>query len=116
MLLDIQFFVERNTHYYNTYRLEEPCLKEGDKVYLLRRNIKTTRPLDKFDYKKIGLFEIKSKIRVVNYLLKLLRHIRIYLVFYVALLELALYNAPTIALQLLDKNETIKYKVEDIIN
>jgi len=41
---------------------------------------------------------------------------RIYLVFYVALLELALLDAPTIVLQLLDKNETIKYEVDDIIN
>ncbi len=98
MLLDIQFFVERNTHYYNTYRLEELRLKEGDKVYLLRRNIKTTRLLDKLDYKKIGLFEIEERIREVNYRLKLPKYIRIYLVFYVVLLELAPYNALTIVL------------------
>ncbi len=38
------------------------------------------------------------------------------LVFYVVLLELAPYNISVIILDLLDKNKTIKYKVEDIIN
>ncbi len=41
---------------------------------------------------------------------------RIYLVFYVVLLELVPYNTPTIALDLLKDNELIEYKVEDIIN
>ncbi len=81
-----------------------------------RRNIKTTRLLNKLDYKKIRLFEIKAKIREVNYRLKLPKHIRIYLVFYVVLLELAPHNALTIVLQLSEENELIKYEVEDIIN
>ncbi len=41
---------------------------------------------------------------------------RIYLVFYVVLLELVPYNVPTITLDLSEDNELIKYKVEDIIN
>jgi hypothetical protein len=41
---------------------------------------------------------------------------RIYLVFYIVLLELVPHNVLTIVLQLLEKNELIKYKVEDIIN
>ncbi len=41
---------------------------------------------------------------------------RINLVFYVVLLELAPYNVPTIALDLSKDNKLIKYKVEDIIN
>jgi len=41
---------------------------------------------------------------------------RIYLVFYVVLLELVLLNVLTIVLQLLQENEFIKYEVEDIIN
>ncbi len=38
------------------------------------------------------------------------------LVFYVVLLELVPYNIPVIIPDLLDKNKTIEYKVEDIIN
>jgi len=90
--------------------------RQTDKVYLSRRNIKTTRLLDKLDYKKIGLFEIEAKIRDVNYRLKLLKYMRIYLVFYVVLLELVLYNVLTIVLQLLKENKLIKYKVEDIVD
>ncbi len=41
---------------------------------------------------------------------------RIYPVFYVALLELVLYKVPTIVLDLSKDNELIEYKVEDIIN
>ncbi len=82
----------------------------------MRRNIKIIQLSDKLDYKKIGLFEIEKKIRIVNYRLKLLKHIRIYPVFYIVLLELAPYNVPTIALDLSKNNELIEYKVEDIIN
>jgi hypothetical protein len=116
MSLDIQFYAERNAHYYNQHRLEGPRLKEGDKVYLSRRNIKTTRPSDKLDYKKIGPFEIEKKIGTVNYRLKLPKNMRIHPVFHVALLEPAPHNAPTIAPDLSEDNELIEYEVEDIID
>jgi len=41
---------------------------------------------------------------------------RIYLVFYIVLLELAPHNVLTIVLQLSEENKLIKYKVENIIN
>jgi hypothetical protein len=109
MSLDIQFFAERNAHYYNSHRLEGPRLKEGDKVYL-------SRPSDKLDYKKIGPFKIEEKIGEVNYRLKLPQHMRINPVFHVALLEPAPHNAPVIAPDLSDENEIIEYEVEDIID
>jgi hypothetical protein len=112
--LDIQFFAERNAHYYNLKRLEGPRLKEGDKVYLTRRNIKTTRPSDKLDWKKIGPFKIEKVIGKVNYRLKLPQHMRINPVFHISLLEPAPQNAPTIAPELAEENETIEYEVEDI--
>ena len=58
MLLDIEFYINKAVFYYNKSYLEGPRFKRGDKVYLLQRNIKITRPLDKLDYKKIRLFEI----------------------------------------------------------
>ena len=33
-------------------RIEGPILKEGDKVYLNRKNLRTKRPSDKLDFKK----------------------------------------------------------------
>ena len=58
MLLDIKFYVNKAIFYYNKSYLEGPRFKRGDKVYLLQRNIKIIRPLDKLNYKKIKLFKI----------------------------------------------------------
>ena len=58
MLLNIEFYVNKVVFYYNKSYLKGPRFKRGDKVYLLQRNIKITRPLDKLDYKKIRLFKI----------------------------------------------------------
>ncbi len=109
--LNIQFYTKRNAYYYNKQRLEGPYLKRGDKVYLLQRNIKTTRLLDKLNQKKIRLFKITKVIEKVNYRIKLLKYIYINPVFYILLLELAKSNILTIILELLNKNETIKYEV-----
>jgi hypothetical protein len=66
-----------------------PTLKEGDKVYLLQKNIATKRPSDKLDHKKLGLFKIAKIKSLVNYRLKLPKIIKIHPIFYVSLLELA---------------------------
>jgi hypothetical protein len=75
--------------YYNKSKLEGPRFQERDLVYLLRRNIKTTRPSDKLDYKKFGPFKVKRNIKNISYELYLLPTIRIYPVFHIFLLELA---------------------------
>ena len=75
------------TKYINRKRLEGPTLKEGDKVYLLRRNIRSDKPIKKLDTVKLGPFKILRKKRPVNYELELPKRMRIYLVFYVLLLE-----------------------------
>ena len=71
----------------------ELTLKEGDKVYLIRRNIKTKRLSDKLNHKKIGLYKIKKVKSLVNYELALLSNMNIYPVFYISLLELVLLGA-----------------------
>jgi hypothetical protein len=55
---DIEWMLLHSSAYYNSKRLGGSRLREGDQVYLLRRNIKTTRPSDKLDYKKLGPFKI----------------------------------------------------------
>jgi hypothetical protein len=84
---ELAFLNVRMTHYANKKRLKGPTLKEGDKVYLLRRNIKTKRPSDKLDWKKIGPFKIKKKLSDYNYELQLPAKARIHPVFHVSLLE-----------------------------
>jgi len=53
--------------YINKYRKEYPQLKEGDKVYLLTKNMKSKRPSKKLDYIKVGLFSNKKARGLVNY-------------------------------------------------
>ena len=57
-------------------------------MYLLTKNLKTRRGTKKLDYVKVGLFLVDEVRGKLNYKLKLPRDARIYLVFYISLLEL----------------------------
>jgi hypothetical protein len=81
--------------YYNKSKLEGSRFRKKDLVYFLRQNIKITRPSDKLDYKKFGLFKVKRNIKNINYELYLLPTIKIYPIFHISLLELANLNTPT---------------------
>jgi len=61
----------RQKEYHDLHRKPDPNLQSGDMVWLLPRNIKTTRPSKKLDYKKIGPFEILAKIGTNAYKLAL---------------------------------------------
>ena len=69
---ELSFARERMKAYYDKYRVEGPPLKEGDKVYFLRRYIRIKRPSNKLDFKKLGPFKIKRRILTLNYELELL--------------------------------------------
>ena len=62
-------------------------LKKGNKVYLLTKNFKSKWLSKKLNYIKIGLFKIISKVIEVLYRLNLLLKIKIYLVYYIAMLK-----------------------------
>ena len=64
-----------------------PLLKEGDKVYLLTKNLRIKRQTKKLDYVKVGPFLVNKVVRLVNYRLVLLPDVRIYPVFYISKLE-----------------------------
>ena len=87
MKKELQFVNERMSKYYNRKRLKGPIFKRGDMVYLIRRNIRTTRPNDKLDFKKLGPFEVLEKISTSNYKLSLPAKAKIHPVFHVSLLE-----------------------------
>ena len=53
--------------YTNKKRTKGLALKEGGRVYLIRKNIKIKRLNDKLDFIKLGLFAIKKKLREVTY-------------------------------------------------
>jgi hypothetical protein len=56
-------------------------------VYLLIKNLKTKRPSQKLDYKKVGLFRIKRVKGLVDFKLDLPKGTRIYSIFYISLLK-----------------------------
>jgi len=90
---ELEFIRTRIKQYYNKHRLEGPCLKRGDKAYLILRNLRISRLSKKLDFKKIGLFRIDERISNNNYRLLLLVTIRLRTyVFHISLLELALRN------------------------
>jgi hypothetical protein len=80
--------------YYNKLKLEKSRFREGDLVYLLRRNIKTIRPSNKLDYKKFGPFKIKRNIKNISYEFHFSPTIKIYPIFYIFLLKSADSNTP----------------------
>jgi hypothetical protein len=102
--------------YYNGKCQIGPNFEKGEKVYLLYRNIKTKQPSMKLDHQKLGPFKIEEQLGPVRYKLKLLKSMRIYLNFYILLLEKVPDNAKTLDNVELNKN-TIKkeYKVKRIL-
>ena len=57
-------------------------------MYLLTKNLKTRRGIKKLDYIKVGLFLVNEQRGKASYRLRLPKDIRVYLVFYILLLEL----------------------------
>jgi hypothetical protein len=94
--LDLMFCRQQMTKYANRKRIEGPTLKGGDKVYLLRRNIKSNKPTKKLDAVKLGPFKVLRQKGLVNYELELPKKMRILPTFHVSLLEPA---TPDAALQ-----------------
>ncbi|KAG0158309.1 hypothetical protein PDIDSM_5822 [Penicillium digitatum] len=68
---DIDFVNLRMKEYYDKHHQVGPDLKEGERVYLLRRNIKTKRPSNKLDHLRLGPFKVEEKMGPVNCRLKL---------------------------------------------
>jgi ribonuclease HI len=68
---ELSFVNEKMGKYYDKARSAAPTFERGDMVYLSRLNLKTTRPSDKLDFKRIGPFEVLEKISKNNYKLDL---------------------------------------------
>jgi hypothetical protein len=71
-----------------------PQLKEGNKVYLLTKNLKTKKKSKKLNHVKVEPFFIKIVKGPVNYELDLLKDAKVFLVFHVSLLELVDPSTP----------------------
>jgi transposase InsO family protein len=70
----------------NHRRLATPRLEVRSQVWLLRKNIRTTRPSAKLDYKRLGPFTIKKRLSSHAYELVLPDTMKVHPVFHVSLL------------------------------
>ena len=91
-----------------------PQLKEGDKVYLLTKNLKTKRPSKKLDHVKVGPFLIKHIKGPNNYKLQLPPDARIHPVFHISLLEPA--DSTTPLQETFHYEDDEEYEVEKILD
>ena len=74
---ELEFVRTRIKKFYDRTRLKGPRLEEGDKVYLISRNLRIKRPSRKLDFRKIRPFKIDKKISENNYILTLPSIIRL---------------------------------------
>jgi len=77
----------RQKEYYDIHRKPDLNLQSGEMVWLLPRNIKTTRASTKLGYKKIGPFKTLAKIGTNAYKLALPTSKTIHNTFYISLLD-----------------------------
>ena len=76
----------------NRKRRPAPDFTPGQQVWLLRRNISTTRPSSKLDVRRLGPFPIIERVGTSAFRLDLPRSMHIHPVFHVSLLELHVAN------------------------
>jgi hypothetical protein len=108
---------KKTAAYLQDKRKTAPQLKEGDKVYLLTKNLKTRRPTKKLDQVKVGPFLIEEQKGPQNYQLRLPKDARIHPVFHISLLEPADKDTPlqtTFHYQDQEDNEETWYDLERI--
>ena len=70
---DIEFLSHHSAFYHNQHCVEALILKKRDKVYLLQKNIETTRLSNKLNHVKIRSFKIIKNIKETSFELKLLK-------------------------------------------
>ena len=92
---DIKFLSHQSAFYHNQHRSKEPMLKKRNRVYLLQKNIETTRSSSKLDHIKIKSFRIVRSIKEISFKLKLSEEMsRKHSVFHIFLLKLVPAEVP----------------------
>jgi hypothetical protein len=71
----------------NRNRHPDPVLRAGDRVWLKRKNVKTTRPSSNLDYRLLGPYTIIKRVGSRAYKLDLPPNVKIHPVFHISLLE-----------------------------
>ncbi len=115
---DIQFLSKRMALYANKKRVRRSTLKERNKAYLLRRNIKTKRPSNKLNHTKLEPYRILEIKESINYKLDLPTSMRIHSIFHICLLKSANANTSiqTESPGIDSESQNVEYEVEDILD
>ena len=111
----IQRAQTQSISYVNKKRKTAPQLKEGDKVYLHTRNLRTKRPSKGLDHVKVGPFLILKRNGPVTYTLKLPPDAKIHPRFHVSLLEPADSETPLQQNFRYEREEENEFEVEKIL-
>lgn len=102
--------------YQNKGRKMAPLLKEGDKAYLLTKNLKISKGRSKkLDPVKVGPFFIKTVKGPVNYELDLPPDAKIFPTFHISYLEPADPDTPVQTTFRYEPQEETEYEVEEIL-
>ena len=107
----------------NKSRKPTPNYQPGDQVWLSTKNLRTTRPTRKLDYRQVGPYEILKKIGTSSYELKLPSELAIHPVFHSSLLRLDPNNPlegqippPPPPIIVTGDHETDEWEVETVLD
>jgi len=84
---NIKKALERHAQYFDTKVIPQPDFQIGEKVWLDARDLRTSRPAQKLDYKRVGPYPVLEKVGTRSYRLGLPKSMKIHPVFHVELLE-----------------------------
>ena len=106
---------ERSIKYQNNKRKTTPQLKEGDRVYLLTKNLRTRKSSRKLNHVKVEPFLIKRIKGPVNYELDLPKDAKVFSVFHISLLKSADFSTPIQDTFHYKSQKEIEFEVEKIL-
>jgi hypothetical protein len=84
---NIKLALDRHALYFDTKTMAQPDFQIGEKVWLDARNLRTSRPAKKLDYKRVGPYPIVEKVGPRSYRLQLPKTVKVHPVFHVELFE-----------------------------
>ena len=115
---NIQFLAKRSALYVNKKRNKDFTFKERNKVYLLRRNIKTKKLSNKLNHIKLESFRILETKKAVNFKLNLLIFMQIHSIFHIFFLKPADPDTPiqTKPSEINSESQNVEYEVKNILD
>ena len=116
MTRDLWFIQTRMQKYYDKQHENVSEIWVKQKVYLLRKNLKTKRQSNKLNFKRLELYKILEKTESVNFKLKLSQSSKIYSVFHTAVLESASDKISEVNIMNAEEYKDQEYTVERILS